>query len=69
VTKAQDDSVHWRKSSRSYGSGNCVEVAAASGERIQVRDSENQLGPVLQFSQVEWTAFLRRMRCAKFTRD
>ena len=63
VSEAQDDSVGgWRISSHSYGSGACVEVAALFGEGIQVRDSKNPQGPVLQISQVGWAAFLSRTR-------
>jgi len=70
VSIAQDSSVRgWRISSFSYGNGACVEVSGLFGKRIQVRDSRNPQGPVLQFSQAGWTAFLRRMRRLKFTRD
>jgi acetyl esterase/lipase len=60
------DNVHWRKSSRSNFSGNCVEIATAGGSAIGasavnvavlVRDSKNP-GPVVQFDPGRWTAFL-----------
>ena len=51
-------SVHWRKSSRSGGeSGQCVEVAKASG-LVGVRDSKNPDGPVLRFSPAAWESFV-----------
>lgn len=49
-------SLSWSKSTAS-GSEGCVEVARG-GELILVRDSKNPAGPVLRFSEIEWTAFL-----------
>ncbi|WP_131737273.1 DUF397 domain-containing protein [Actinomadura roseirufa] len=47
----------WRKSGRSNGKGNCVEVAAA-GAVIGVRDSKNPAGPVLALAATDWHAFI-----------
>lgn len=52
----------WIRSSRTYGNGNCVEVAARVGERINVRDSKNPQGAVLRFTPAQWTAFLVGLR-------
>jgi len=52
----------WRKSSRSYGSGNCLEVAAPHGARIDVRDSKNPGGAVLRFAPAEWNTFVAGVR-------
>lgn len=49
---------NWRKSSRSSGGGNCVEVAFASDGAVGVRDSRDPTGPILIFSSSEWTAFV-----------
>jgi hypothetical protein len=46
----------WRKSSESL-SGDCVEVAPLSNG-VAVRDSKNPDGPMLEFTQSEWRAFL-----------
>jgi hypothetical protein len=52
----------WRRSSRSYGSGACVEAAARYGMRIDVRDSKNPDGNVLRFTPVQWNAFVAGVR-------
>jgi Domain of unknown function (DUF397) len=59
---AEGSDRRWRKSSRSYGSGECVEVAAPSGKRIVVRDSKNVQGTVLMFSSAQWNAFVAGIR-------
>jgi hypothetical protein len=51
----------WRKSSRSYGTGECVEIAP-SGTRIDVRDSTDISGAVLTFSSTQWNAFIANVR-------
>ena len=57
----------WRRSSRSYGTGDCIEVAAPFGKRIAVRDSKNIHGAVLTFSSAQWNAFVVGVRTGKFT--
>ncbi|MEV6302448.1 DUF397 domain-containing protein [Actinoplanes sp. NPDC051861] len=47
----------WRKSSRSVGGGECVEVAVKGGE-VAVRDSKSPDGPMLIFSLVAWRSFI-----------
>jgi Domain of unknown function (DUF397) len=44
----------------------CVEVAFLNDERIAVRDSKNQQGPMLVFSPVEWRAFVRGVQDGEF---
>jgi Domain of unknown function (DUF397) len=57
--------VEWRKSSLSTTNG-CVEVAFV-GDRIAVRDSKQRgRGPVLEFTAVEWAAFLGGVRGGEF---
>jgi len=63
VSDDADGSVRtWRRSSRSYGSGNCLEVMAPHGARIDVRDSKNPDGAVLRFASAEWSAFVAGVR-------
>jgi hypothetical protein len=48
----------WRRSSRSYGGGQCVEAAVRRGALIDVRDSKNPQGAVLGFTFAQWNAFV-----------
>lgn len=57
----------WRKSSRSGGGENCVEVAAtASG--VGVRDSKNRMGAAFVFAVPTWSAFLALTRTGALDR-
>lgn len=57
--------LEWRKSTLSTTNG-CVEVAV-SGDRVAVRDSKQQgRGPVLEFTAVEWEAFIAGVRGGEF---
>jgi hypothetical protein len=58
----------WRKSSWSYGSGQCIEVATPSSNRIAVRDSKNAQSAVLSFSSAQWNAFVASIQSGKLGR-
>lgn len=47
----------WRKSTRSTGQSNCVEVSYRETV-VLVRDSKDPLGPVLSASTAAWRTFL-----------
>ncbi|RZT80389.1 uncharacterized protein DUF397 [Micromonospora violae] len=51
--------VTWRKSTRSNGSGNCVEVADNLAGEVGLRDSKDPAGAVLTFNPESWSLFLR----------
>lgn len=60
MTTLRREEPSWRKSSRSAGHGQCVEVRG--GQVIQVRDSKDPSGPVLRFTAAEWAVFVARVK-------
>ena len=53
----------WRKSSKSYSDGHCVEVAWTGqhvlSQRVLIRDSKDATGPKLEFSMNAWASFVK----------
>ncbi|MFI7430749.1 DUF397 domain-containing protein [Micromonospora sp. NPDC049836] len=57
----------WRKSTRSDGGSNCVEVSdATDGSVMRVRDSKDRTGPTLAFTGDEWAAFIAGAKDGEF---
>jgi Domain of unknown function (DUF397) len=56
----------YTKSTRSTGTGNCVEVADLGDGHRAVRDSKHPTGPVLTCTGVEWAAFTAAIRTNEF---
>lgn len=51
----------WRKSSRSVGDGDCIEIAVVDS-CVLVRDSKNQNGPVLIMKIALWEALIKAIK-------
>lgn len=61
-----DNTPVWRKSTRSNGSGDCIEVAKLAGA-VGVRDSKDVTGPALTFAPTAFAAFLDSLRLGQLT--
>jgi hypothetical protein len=60
-------STNWRKSSYSTYNGNCVEIGHLDGPIIGVKDAKRHgRGPVLAFTQDEWSAFLGGIKAGEY---
>jgi len=46
--------------------GGCVEAAADPAGGVRVRDSKNQAGPVLRYTDHEWAVFLAAVKGGEF---
>jgi hypothetical protein len=58
--------LRWVKSSLSFSSGNCVEVASLPDGGVGLRNSRDPEGPVLRFTPDEWHAFLGGAQMGEF---
>lgn len=57
----------WFKASASTGANNCVEVRFTAEGAVDVRNSKQVgVGPVVQFTQEEWAAFLDGAKKGEF---
>jgi hypothetical protein len=55
----------WWFKATSCEAGTCVEVVSLDGG-VAVRDSKDQDGPILWFTQEEWSAFLVGAKAGEF---
>ena len=60
---------HWRKSSFSGDTPNCVEVAELPNGSVLVRNSNDPDGPYLHFTGSEWDAFADGAEAGEFRRS
>ena len=58
LPEAPDSGLSWVKSSLSFSSGNCVEVASLPDGGVGLRNSRHPDGPMLEFTPDEWHAFI-----------
>ena len=56
---------NWRKSTRSGGDDNCVEIANGATS-VGVRDSKNPTSAILEFGTAAWAAFLAGAKAGEF---
>jgi Domain of unknown function (DUF397) len=67
VTPAQVRRASWRKSTFSSMNGSCVEIGRLELGRIGVRDTKDRgAGPVLIFTDSEWSAFISGAKEGQF---
>ncbi|MEV3874483.1 DUF397 domain-containing protein [Streptomyces sp. NPDC049906] len=57
----------WRTSSYSSGNGQCVEIAVLT-EVVAMRDSKRPSGPILRFTNEEFSTFVTAARHGQFDR-
>jgi hypothetical protein len=58
--------IHWRKSTASNPSGNCLELAELAGGDVALRNSRFPAGPVLVGTRDAVAAFVRAARSGEF---
>ncbi|MFC7328477.1 DUF397 domain-containing protein [Marinactinospora rubrisoli] len=62
VTTAMPRKEPWHKSSYSQAETNCVEAALMTAGSAGIRDTQNRHLGHLEFSAVEWAAFLVQVK-------
>jgi hypothetical protein len=65
IVGSPPDESSWRKSQRSTGNGECVEVALSS-EVVSVRDSKHPEGPIVRYPKGTWRSFLANAKLGGF---
>ncbi|AYF30474.1 DUF397 domain-containing protein [Micromonospora tulbaghiae] len=66
MTSVDLSRAQWKKSTRSSGNGQCVEVANLA-DAVALRDSKDPTGPALLFCAEGWISFLTGAKGGQFT--
>ncbi|PWR14575.1 DUF397 domain-containing protein [Micromonospora sicca] len=66
MTSVDLSGARWKKSSRSSGNGQCVEVAELV-DAVALRDSKDPTGPALLVGREGWMNFLAGAKDGQFT--
>ena len=66
MEEANQATMTWRKSTRSNGSGDCVEVADNLPGVVGLRDSKDPRGPILAFDPAAWSTFVASVKYETF---
>ncbi|MFJ8834055.1 MULTISPECIES: DUF397 domain-containing protein [Micromonospora] len=66
MDEANQATMTWRKSTRSNGSGDCVEVADNLPGVVGLRDSKDPRGPILAFDPAAWSTFVASVKHETF---
>ncbi|WP_406073828.1 DUF397 domain-containing protein [Micromonospora sp. NBC_01638] len=66
MTSVDLSRAQWKKSTRSSGNGQCVEIADLA-DAVALRDSKDPTGPALLFPREDWTSFLAGAKYGHFT--
>lgn len=67
LTPSQVSAASWQKSSFSSYNGSCLEIGRLEPGRIGVRDTkDNGTGPILIFTDREWSAFILGAKDGQF---
>lgn len=67
VTPADLNQAGWLKSTYSNLNGSCFEISRLTFDRVGVRDTKDEgNGPVLVFTDPEWSAFLAGAKDGQF---
>jgi Domain of unknown function (DUF397) len=59
------DRGNWRKATRSWANGDCVEIGQLIDGAVSVRDSGDRSGPVITFDTGGWDDFLAGVRSGR----
>jgi uncharacterized protein DUF397 len=65
MNREEIDQLHWFKSTRSNGSGACVEIAHARPGVIAVRDSKDPYGPVISVAGTAFAALVDQVKTGR----